>query len=141
MAQHPGGASGAADGEPTAFSGTLGEFDAFFDGALAEAAEFNAQLTQLTQMPGLSAEDRRGAEAWVAKLRVTAKEKMRVEAFGLGSPEEAAPLTPRGLRARWRVLALRAHPDHGGTSEAFRALGRHYRVLAAACGHGRDDDD
>lgn len=58
-----------------------------------------------------------------------------VETFGLGSPGEAALLTPRGIRARWRVLALRAHPDTGGTAEAFRALGRHYRVLAAACGH------
>lgn len=91
------------------------------------------------------AADRRAVEgaAWLDDLRRAplvggGSEALdqAVETFGLGSLEEAALFTPRGLRGRWRVLALRAHPDTGGSVEAFRALERHYQVLAAACGHG-----
>ena len=94
------------------------------------------------------AADRRAAEdaAWLDALRRrvplvgggrfggAAALADAVECFGLASLDEAALFTPRGLRTRWRALALRRHPDTGGTAEEFRALERHYQALLAACG-------
>ncbi len=101
-------------------------------GSFHQEAEFRTKQAEVYQNQ-LEAAGRAQAEPQSAFIAQQAAISMQAhyETMGL---DPSLDYTPEQLKHKFRILALRAHPDHGGDAETFQKLQSAFNTLTAQAG-------